>query len=94
MPSKILICSDHFKETYFDPSWKRQNELYYKGRQISKRLLPGLTPTLLLYKKDNKHRLPSEKRALAQRKEEVIFCFNKAVTGPQVTALLKKRSPP
>ena len=42
---------------------------------------------------DNKRRLSSEKRALTQRKEEVIYCFNKVVTGPQATALLKKRSP-
>ena len=55
--------------------------------------LPESIPTLLPHKKDNKPRLSSEKRALAQRKEEVIYCFNKVVTGPQATALLKKRSP-
>ena len=52
--------------------------------------LPGSIPILLPHKKDNKPRLSSEKRALAQRKEEVIYCFNKVVTGPQSTALLKK----
>ena len=93
LPSKILICSDHFEEKCFDPSWKLQNELYYKDRQISRWLLAGSIPTLLPHKKDNKPRLSSEKRALAQRKEEVIYCFNKVVTGPQATALLKKRSP-
>ena len=30
LPSKIFICLDHFEEKCFDPSWKRQNELYYK----------------------------------------------------------------
>ena len=93
LPSKILICSGHFEEKCFDPSWKLQNELYYKDLQMSRRLLPGSIPTLLPHKKDNKPRLSSEKRALAQRKEEVIYCFNKVVTGPQATALLKKRSP-
>ena len=90
--SKILICSDHFEEKCSDPSWKLRNELYYKDCQISRRLLPRSIPTLLPDKKDNKPRLSSEKRALAQRKEEVIYCFNKVVTGPQATALLKKRS--
>ena len=90
-PSKILICSNHPEEKCFDPSWKLQNELYYKDRQISRRLLPGSIPTLLPYKKDNKpRRLSSEKRAQAQRKEEVIYCFNKVVTDPQAAALLKK----
>ena len=93
LPSKILICSNDFEEKCFDHSWKLQNELFYKDRQISRRLLPGSIPTLLPHKKDNKLRLSSEKRALAQRKEEVIYCFNKVVTGPQATALLKKRSP-
>ena len=92
LPSKILICSDHFEEKCFDPSWKLQNELYYKDPQISRRLLLGPIPTLLPHKTDNKPCLSSEKRALAQRKEEVIYCFNKVVTGPQATALLKKRS--
>ena len=46
-----------------------------------------------LIKKDNKPRLFSEKRALAQRKEEVIYYFNKVAAGPQANALLKKRSP-
>ena len=80
LPSKILICSDHFEEKYFDTSWKLKNELYYKGRHISRRLLPGSIPTLLPDK-------------LAQRKEKVIYCFNKVVTALQATALLKKRSP-
>ena len=93
LPSKILIYSDHFEEKCFDPSWKLQNELYYKDPQISRRLLLGPIPTLLPHKTDNKPCLSSEKRALAQRKEEVIYCFNKVVTGPQATALLKKRSP-
>ena len=52
--------------------------------------LPGSIPTLLPHKKDNKPRLSSEKRALAQRKEEAIYCFNKVITGPQAAALLKK----
>ena len=90
LPSKILICSEHFEEKCFDPSWKLQNELYYKDCQISRWLLAGSIPTLLHHKKDNKPRLSSVKRALAQRKEEVIYCFNKVVTGPQGTALLKK----
>ena len=93
LPSKILICSGHFEEKCFDPSWKLQNELYYKDLQMSRRLLPGSIPTLLPHKKDNKPRLFSERRASPQRKEEVIYCFNKVVTGPQATALLKKRSP-
>ena len=86
LPSKILICSDHSEEKCFDPSWKIQNELYYKDRQISKRLLPGSITTLLTHKKD-KRRLFSEKRALTQRGN---ILFNKVVTGPQATALLKK----
>ena len=49
-------------------------------------------PTLLPHKKDNKLRLSSKKRTLAQRKEEVTYCFNKVATGPQATALLKKIS--
>ena len=79
LPSKIFICSDHFEEKCFDPSWKLQNELYYKDCQISRRLLPGSIPTLLPYKKDNKPCLSSEKRALGQRKEEVIYCFDEVV---------------
>ena len=82
-----------FQEKCFDPSWKLQNELYYHNCKISRRLLPGSIPTLLPHETDNKPCLSSEKRALAQRKEEVIYCFNKVVTGPQATALLKKRSP-
>ena len=76
LPSKILICSEYFEEKCFDPSWNLQNELHYKDRQISRWLLAGSIPTLLPHKKDNKPRLSSEKRALAQRKEEVIYCFN------------------
>ena len=79
-----------FQEKCFDPSWKLQNELYYNDCKISRRLFPGSIPTLLPHKTDNKVRLSSEKRALAQRKEEVIYCFNKVVTGPLATALLKK----
>ena len=51
LPSKILICSDQFEEKCFDPSWKLQNELYYKDRQISRRLLPGSIPTPFSQKK-------------------------------------------
>ena len=51
LPSKILICSDHFEEKCFDPSWKLQNELYYKDRQISRRLIPGSIPTPFSQKK-------------------------------------------
>ena len=47
LSSKILICSDHFEKKCFDPSWKLQNELYYKDCQISRRLFPGSIPTLL-----------------------------------------------
>ena len=104
--ANLIIC--HLKSSYvqiilkrFDRSWKLQNEGYYKDRQISRRLLPGSIPTLLPHKKDNRPRLSSEKRVLAQRKEEVIYCFNKVVlqsifsenAGPQTTALLKKRTP-
>ena len=104
--AKLIIC--HLKSSYvqiilkrFDRSRKLQNEGYYKDRQISRRLLPGSIPTLLPHKKDNRPRLSSEKRVLAQRKEEVIYCFNKVVpqsifsenAGPQTTALLKKRTP-
>ena len=92
LPFKILICSDHFDEKCFDPSWKFQNELYCKDNQISRRLLPGSIPTILPHKKDNKPCLSSEKRALAHRKEEVIYYFNKLFTGPQATLLLKERS--
>ena len=90
LQSKILIYSDDFEEKCFDPSWELQNELYYKDRQISRRLLPGSIPTLLPHKTDTKACLSSEKRALEQRKEEVIYYFNKAVTGPLATALPKK----
>ena len=90
LQSKILIYSDDFEEKFFDPSWELQNELYYKDRQISRRLLPGSIPTLLPHKTDTKACLSSEKRALEQRKEEVIYYFNKAVTGPLATALPKK----
>ena len=76
LPSKIFICSDHFEEKCFDPSWKLQNELYYKDRQIPRRLLPGSIPTLLPHKKDNKRHLSSEKKALTQRKKEVMYYFN------------------
>ena len=79
-----------FQEKCFDPSWKLQNELYYNDCKISRRLLLGSIPTLLPHKTDNKPRLSSEKRAWAQRKEEVIYCFNKVIAGPQATALLKK----
>ena len=47
LPSKIFICSDHYEKKCFDPSWKLQNEQYYKDRQISRRLLPRSIPTLL-----------------------------------------------
>ena len=90
LQSKILIYSDDFEEKFFDPSWELQNELYHKDRQISRRLLPGSIPTLLPHKTDTKACLSSEKRALEQRKEEVIYYFNKAVTGPLATALPKK----
>ena len=90
LQSKILIYSDDFEEKFFDPSWELQNELCYKDRQISRRLLPGSIPTLLPHKTDTKACLSSEKRALEQRKEEVIYYFNKAVTGPLATALPKK----
>ena len=104
--ANLIIC--HLKSSYvqiilkrFDRSWKLQNEGYYKDCQISRRLLPGSIPTLLPHKKDNRPCLSSEKRVLAQRKEEVIYCFNKVVpqsifsenAGPQTTALLKKRTP-
>ena len=81
LPSKIFICSDHFEEKCFDPSWKLQNELYYKDRQISRRLLPGSIPTLLPQKKDNKPHLSSEERGLTQRKKEVIHYFNQGFPG-------------
>ena len=104
--ANLIIC--HLKSSYvqiilkrFDRSWKLQNEGYYKDCQISRRLLPGSIPTLLPHKKDNRPCLSSEKRVLAQRKEEVIYCFDKGVpqsifsenAGPQTTALLKKRAP-
>ena len=104
--ANLIIC--HLKSSYvqiilkrFDRSWKLQNEGYYKDCQISRRLLPGSIPTLLPHKKDNRPCLSSEKRVLAQRKEEVIYCFNKVVpqsifsenAGPQTAALLKKRTP-
>ena len=80
LPSKIFACPDHFEEKCFDPSWKLQNELYYKDHKISWRLLVWSLPTLLSHKKYNKPCLFPEKRALAQKKEKVIYCFNKVVT--------------
>ena len=67
-----------------DPSWKTQHELCSKDRQINRRLLTGSISTLLSHKKDNKPCLSSEKRALAQRKKKVIYCFNK--TTPKVSS--------
>ena len=50
LPSKIFICLDHFEEKCFNPTWKLQNELHCKDRQISRRLLPGSISTFLLGK--------------------------------------------
>ena len=50
LPSKIFIPLDHFEEKCFNPTWKLQNELHYKDRQISRRLLPGSISTFLLGK--------------------------------------------
>ena len=52
----------------------------HKDHQIGRRLLPGSIPTFLPHKKDNKPHLSSEKRALAQRKEEGIYFFNKVIS--------------
>ena len=68
-PSKIFLCSDHFEEKYFDPSWKLQNEIYYKDHQINRRFSLGSTPILLLHKKDEKPRLSSENRALTEKRK-------------------------
>ena len=43
-----------FKKRASDPSWKLENELYYKAPQIS-RFSPRSMPTFLPHKKDNKY---------------------------------------
>ena len=82
LPSKIFTCSDHFEEKCFDPSWNctiktvKSVEGFYRDQY----------QLYYLMKRDNKPHLSSEKRTLAQRKEEVIYCFNKVVV--QVLRLL------
>ena len=77
LSSKTFTSSDFFEEKCFDSTWKVQNKLYNKDRLISRRLLLRSIPTLLPHTKLNTPRLFSEKRVLAQRKEEVIHCFTK-----------------
>ena len=74
LPSKSLYVQTVLKRIALIPTGS------HKDHQIGRRLLPGSIPTLLPHKKDNKPHLSSEKRALAQRKEEGMYCFNKVIS--------------
>lgn len=75
LPGNIYICSDHFEEKCFDPSWDLQNRLYYHNRK-KRKLIPGSVPTLLLPKEENKIRTASEKRNQLKRQKEVILRYH------------------
>ena len=72
LPNSIIkICSEHFEEKCFDPSWALQNRLYYKDRKIKRMLIPGSIPTLNLAKSPTEPRASSEKRSKAKTQKEV-----------------------
>ena len=79
--AQLMICHPNlymFRLFWREVLWSQLEA--NKDHQIGRRLLPGSIPTLLPHKKDNKPHLSSEKRALAQRKEEGIYCFNKVIS--------------
>ena len=71
LPKKVFICSKHFEEKCFDPSWDLQTRLFYQNRPIKRRLLPDAVPTLFSHKKPQSSRTSSVQRKLAKEREEV-----------------------
>ena len=73
LPKKVYLCSDHFEESCFDPSWKLQNELYYTNRPTKRRLIPGSVPTIFPHKFPVKERTASKERAGKRKLKEVYL---------------------
>ena len=63
LQSNVFVCSDHFKEKYFDKSWDLQNRLVYTDRPIKRKLFSPAIPTLLPHKQIPTPRKSSEIRA-------------------------------
>ena len=80
LPKKIVLCSDHFEEKCFDPSWKLQNELCYGNRRKLMKLIPGSIPTIFPHKKTPKERETSKARAEKKKSSEVITFMSVVAT--------------
>lgn len=70
LPKRVYVCSKHFEESCFDPSWKMQVEML--GGKIKRKLLPGSVPTLFSYKQKPHERSTSMKRKAVAEKKEVL----------------------
>ena len=68
LPSNIFVCSDHFKDKYFDKSWDLQHWLFYTDRPIKRKLISTATPTMLPHKQIPTPRKSSEIRAKQKEK--------------------------
>ena len=71
LPSNVSVCSDHFKDKYFNKSWDLQNWLFYTDRPIKRKLISTAIPTLLPHKQISTPRKTSEIRAKQKEKEVV-----------------------
>lgn len=72
LPSIVKVCSDHFEESCFDPSWDIQNSCSpYKNRTQRRKLLPTAIPTIFPYKDKPKERETSTRRRKIKEHEEV-----------------------
>ncbi|XP_057314922.1 THAP domain-containing protein 10-like [Hydractinia symbiolongicarpus] len=72
LPAKVFLCSDHFEETCFDPSWKLQNELFYKDRPCKRRLIQNSVPTICCHKTAPKERTSSTSRAKRSQSKDLV----------------------
>ena len=75
LPRNVFVCSDHFEESSFDPSWALQNSLFYKDRPRKRKLLPGSLPTVFPHKQKVKRRESTLQRLERKCQKEVRNYF-------------------
>ena len=76
LPHKVVVCSDHFEEQYFDCSWRLQIEIFYSDRPVKRKLIKGAIPTMFPYQNfKGQQEVSLEREQINSRREVSIYIF-------------------